>query len=307
MSELPDSTGTEQKPRPAPAPVPAGWLWAVRAVPLLALVSAVAAVIVMHVREDPTAGLFDVMLFFLVLPYLHILIGLRRGANLGTLVFAGIWGFTVTGLTLLIAVPNLLAPSTSTDGWWVVLAPTAALGIPNALLVVGSVVLSLGLPAEPGRFSRIVRGVFLSGVYGFLMIMVISTLPGFIYSQVVANQSSALGSVRQLTLCAVVYQANHPEKGFPVEAALLEPVGEDCIDEDLVDATTDGGAAKSGYRFQYLPGPPDADGVVSAFEILARPVQFRRTGRLSYYTDETSVIRSTDEDRPVTKDDPPLD
>ena len=307
MSELSNSSGTEQGTQPAPAPVPTGWLWAVRAVPLAAFVSAAAAVIVMHVREDPTAGLFGVVLFFLLLPYLHILLGLRRGANLRTLAFAGFWGFTLTGLTLLFGLPNLLSPTGSTENWWKVLAITSALLVPNALLVAGAIFLSLKLPAEAGRVGRIVRGVALTGMYGFVMIMVSASMPMlFFYSQMNTNQASAAVSVKQLVICAEAYSEENPGLGFPATGELMGPEGFQCVNEVLADAITDGGFPKSGYYFQYTPGQPDAEGMISTFEILARPIQFDQTGRISFYADESEVIRSTEEDRPATKDDPPL-
>jgi hypothetical protein len=61
--------------------------------------------------------------------------------------------------------------------------------------------------------------------------------------------------------------------------------------------------AQSGrYMLQYAPGRPDPDGRISAYTLVARPGNF---GFLSFYTDESGILRATRDDRAATVEDPP--
>ncbi|MGA8144792.1 MAG: hypothetical protein WB987_12960 [Candidatus Acidiferrales bacterium] len=57
------------------------------------------------------------------------------------------------------------------------------------------------------------------------------------------------------------------------------------------------------YTLQYTPGKPDADGRVKSYILVARPGNF---GFRSYYTDESGVVRATNEDRAATVQDAPV-
>lgn len=61
-----------------------------------------------------------------------------------------------------------------------------------------------------------------------------------------------------------------------------------------------------GYLFTYTPGPPDSAGRITSYTLRARPIQYRRGSRRSYYTDHLGVIRFTKENRDATAQDPPL-
>jgi hypothetical protein len=60
-------------------------------------------------------------------------------------------------------------------------------------------------------------------------------------------------------------------------------------------------AESSRYTLQYTPGRPDAESRIASYSLTARPGNF---GYLSYYTDETGVMRATREDRAATVQDP---
>ena len=128
------------------------------------------------------------------------------------------------------------------------------------------------------------------------------------------NDAAASALTRLLKICAVKYADENPDQGFPAEVALIGPMpkGSGCIDEVLLDATTSAPArARSGYHFQYLPGPPGDDGRITSFQILGRPATCGkyRTGTRSYFIDETGVLRFTNDPEScpqATKDDPPI-
>lgn len=72
---------------------------------------------------------------------------------------------------------------------------------------------------------------------------------------------------------------------------------------ELIDDLLAGGE-KADYRFVYTPGPPDAKGLVSSYNLTASPIEGAGHGNF-YYTDQSGVIRMNTT-RPATKDDPPL-
>ena len=60
---------------------------------------------------------------------------------------------------------------------------------------------------------------------------------------------------------------------------------------------------KMDYNFTYTPGLAEADGSRRRYTILARPIQFGKTGGQNFFTDESGVVRFTTQDRPATAQD----
>ena len=66
------------------------------------------------------------------------------------------------------------------------------------------------------------------------------------------------------------------------------------------------------YRYEYRPGPPienPPEGCrpgAQSFTMSARPLEYGKGGRRSFFLDESGEIRSTVEDRAATAEDPPL-
>jgi len=56
------------------------------------------------------------------------------------------------------------------------------------------------------------------------------------------------------------------------------------------------------YQLQYTPGPVDATGTIRSFSIQARAGNY---GFRNFYLDDTGILRSTQEARPATSEDPP--
>jgi hypothetical protein len=64
---------------------------------------------------------------------------------------------------------------------------------------------------------------------------------------------------------------------------------------------------KAGYVFTYTPGPPETDGTRKRYTIVARPMQFGKTGAQNFFIDETGIRRFTAEDRAATASDCPVE
>ena len=85
-------------------------------------------------------------------------------------------------------------------------------------------------------------------------------------------------------------------------AALTEP-GPDGADLLFADLA---GGRKDGYVFEYVASDNDGDGTLDAYQVSASPIEYRKTGTRSFFTDKSGVIRSTKEDRSATAADPPV-
>lgn len=62
-------------------------------------------------------------------------------------------------------------------------------------------------------------------------------------------------------------------------------------------------ALREGYELFYTPGPPSEAGRVTSFTLRARAGNY---GYRSFFTDETGVLRATQESRQATVQDPPI-
>ena len=123
------------------------------------------------------------------------------------------------------------------------------------------------------------------------------------------SESSAVGSLRTINTACATYASTYPERGFPRALEHLGPPQsgkpEDAENAGLIDQVLAGGR-KSGYVFDYRPGPPDSKGIVTTYSVTARPQDFGGTGARSFYTDQTGIFLATTENRAATAQDPPL-
>ncbi len=120
-----------------------------------------------------------------------------------------------------------------------------------------------------------------------------------------ANQASAVSSLRTINTAETTY-ADAYKIGFSPTLAELGPgPAASASTAGLIDSVLAGGR-KSGYTFAYTAGPKDASGHVKTYTVVAGPANFGGRRIVSYFTDESGVIRQTDEDRPATAKDPPV-
>jgi type IV pilus assembly protein PilA len=286
------------------------WLWTVR----LAAVASAGVLLAPYFAVAGLAALpFSIILFGLWLPYVFILLRLRKPQThrqgLALALGIGFWGVLVFGRFLLPAGPEF--------GW--LEAPfAAALLFLQALLVSSAFLAWRSLRFVKGDRGTIAKGIVEGLVCMFLLSMyfVASGLgpEGLTLSRRVASESMAVSNLREIKTAAVSYQSQH-KIGYPPSLVALGPPAPNekpsCRAADLIDPLLASGE-KSGYVFTYTPGPSvekPAAGCpsgVQAYTVAARPLRYQETGTRSFFTDETGVIRSTSEDRAATKDDPPL-
>lgn len=114
------------------------------------------------------------------------------------------------------------------------------------------------------------------------------------------NEASAVGSLRTLNTANVTYAGTY-DMSFAPSIQALGGEGKDPTPEHslLIDPRLASGE-KSGYVFTYQSFGQNA------YTISARPKQFGETGKRSFFTDESGVIRFTEDDRAATAQDAPI-
>ena len=122
-----------------------------------------------------------------------------------------------------------------------------------------------------------------------------------------ADQANAVGSLRSINTAEVFYYKQY-NKGFSPTLFSLgvppngtKPSGSAA---GLLDNSLASGK-KNNYVFTYEAGRPDATGKITAYTVSARPAKWQ-SGVQSFFTDQTAIIRGTNENRATTASDPAL-
>lgn len=141
----------------------------------------------------------------------------------------------------------------------------------------------------------------------FFVIIAAIAIPNLLRSRVVANESSAVGSIRTINTAEVTYAATYPHVGFSVSLGALggsAPCDASTRTACLIDSTLASGY-KSGYIFTYEAQDNNGDQVMDTYTVQAVPITPGTTGMRSFCSDETGVIRFTTSEA-CTKESPPL-
>jgi type IV pilus assembly protein PilA len=141
-------------------------------------------------------------------------------------------------------------------------------------------------------------------------------LRGIVPNSQEANAAAAVSTLRVLNTSLVVYSTTYPEVGFPAHLEQLARGNlNDATSEHaaLVDRSfAENPVIRDGYEFHYTmidPGAAHKEGETAAegrYRITATPVEFGKTGSKSFFTDQSCVIRSTNESREANENDEPM-
>lgn len=128
-------------------------------------------------------------------------------------------------------------------------------------------------------------------VIAIIAIIAAIAIPNLLRSRMVANEGSAIGSVRTITSAEQQFQsaAINPFDSGMGQYGTLEELGEQdppFIDDVLASTT------KQGYDFL---ATPDGDDGAPTFTVTANPVDPDRTGSRYFFADESGVIRFSSE------------
>src|SRR5215472_658263 len=121
--------------------------------------------------------------------------------------------------------------------------------------------------------------------------IILIAIPNLLRSRIVANQASAVGSLRTLNTSEITYSTTYNTGFSPTLVALGPPASGNGSDTSagLIDSVLAGGA-KSGYSFVYAT-TADASGRYDTYTLNANPSTVGTTGTNYYFTDQTGVIR----------------
>jgi type IV pilus assembly protein PilA len=162
------------------------------------------------------------------------------------------------------------------------------------------------------------EGLALAGlIMGYLSLLAIPVvliiaaiaIPNLLRSRVAANEASAIGSIRTINTAQITYASTF-DKGFSVDLDSLGGSGcsetTDASHACLIDTMLASGH-KSGYRYSYQAFDDDGDGVMERYFIVAYPLTPGSSGRSSFCSDESGVIRRESSGQECTASSPVLD
>lgn len=142
-------------------------------------------------------------------------------------------------------------------------------------------------------------------VVAIILIIAAISLPNYMHSKMLANESATVQNIRNITTAEVIYTTTF---GIGYSAALANlggtgttptPTAAILIDDILAQGT------KSGFNVTYVPLNPDPNGKYTGFTVNAAPVDYGHTGQRYFYTDQTGVIRQA-VSSPATAADKPI-
>jgi len=285
------------------------WLWATRGL----AITPVLAVIALSLRAwvpalwNPCAEgpppIALVALLLVVLPYVISSIHLsgrspeRVKRGLAWAVVSGsFWG----GIALLlpVLVNGKMDPPTAIGGTLAALSQG---------VLVGCAIKTYSTMARAPGDGRILGGRILLFVPYLIFVVVMLTNASGVRSRQAASQASAVQGLRTIDAAEATYRQEYL-RGYSRTLDALGPSPKlpspDASGADLIDELLARGR-KGDYIFTYTAGPPNAAGEISSYALTADPDP-PCTGWNHYFTDETGVIRQTQENRPATVRDPTL-
>jgi len=119
-------------------------------------------------------------------------------------------------------------------------------------------------------------------VVAIILIIAAIAIPNLLRSKMVANEASAVGSLRTINTACIEYSTTYG--GYPGALTNLGPATPaTSTSADLIDSVLATGT-KSGYTF--------ANGNVLAYAITANPTNRGTTGQRGFFTNQTGVIRA---------------
>lgn len=127
-------------------------------------------------------------------------------------------------------------------------------------------------------------------VVAIILIMAAIAIPNYLRSRLIANESSAVESVRTINTSVITYGTVYQSVGFPPSLAVMggpEPCTPAPATACLLDSVLSAGT-KAGYSFVYT-----GDGLTPSvtYSVTATPTSPGLSGQNMYCSDQTSVIR----------------
>ncbi|MBZ5515623.1 MAG: hypothetical protein LAN62_12440 [Acidobacteriia bacterium] len=288
-----------------PPPVSQRWLWVVRAAAGISTIpSWVAwATFASHPRVcAEKSGRELGVLIPVMLPYLHVLWRLRGKTLKKGLALAVVTGFLWVGLAWL---PLVVVAREVKNAFALILG----FALLQVIMAAGAIKTYYTLPREDGDHQILGRGFVVFIAYVLICLIIMAwTIPDLTRSRFARTQASAVGVLRTVNVAEITFSQTY-QTGFAPGLSALGPGPANSSPSrsaaGLIDSETVSGI-RDGYKFTYSAGPPDGAGSIKAYTLIARPVEYGVTGCWSLRTDESGVIHKTNDNRPATRQDPPI-
>jgi type IV pilus assembly protein PilA len=159
-----------------------------------------------------------------------------------------------------------------------------------------------GLTKRPAAGFSLIELLIVMAV---ILIIAAIAIPNYMKSRMLANEASAVQSLRNIVTAEVVYSTTYGidfSNGFtPLSGTGINP---DQNNAGLIDEYLASGV-KSGYVFTFSALTTDPQGHPSTYSVTADPQVPGTSGTRHFYTDQTCVIRSNDT-VPAGPGDPPI-
>lgn len=120
-------------------------------------------------------------------------------------------------------------------------------------------------------------------VVAIIGIIAAIAVPNLVQSRSAANEASAISSVRNIVTGQITYASTIGGGNF----GSLDDLGTADIIDDVLGAE---GSVKDGYSFSTT-----GTGTSTGFTVVATPTAFGTTGRRGFFSDQTAVIRYTND------------
>ena len=132
---------------------------------------------------------------------------------------------------------------------------------------------------KPGKGFTLVEIMI---VMAILVTLAVIAIPGFLRARVIANESSAIGSLRTISTGCESYRSMQNPPSYPPDLVTLSTETPPYVDPTL------GGGVKQGYNFNYAQTGPNQ------YTCTAAPITANITGVRTFFVDESGVIRIND-------------
>jgi len=132
-------------------------------------------------------------------------------------------------------------------------------------------------------------------VVAIILIIAAIAIPSIIKAKMSANEAAAAQSIRTITTGENTYAAACPSVGFSGSLAELH-TGTICAGgQNILDDVLGGSdpSFKSGYKFTYASTA--VSGLNVSFTVTGVPMNVGATGQRGFYSDQTDVIRYTED------------
>jgi hypothetical protein len=280
LPELKMASPQTASPLPAGRPV----LWRLRL--LMALVVALVA------AATYPAGSGVLLLVPFGLPFAFALVLLPRRGVVA-------WACGLSALLLCVFFFYGITLAGLGDGWLRLASiPLVAMAVVSFLAVRDAAHIWNSSQTPAARGALAVRSA-LAFIYAGLTVVVAAVeLPDLITNRPAINESNAVATLRSQSTALAAFAQEHPQQPLP---ATLDELGDALPPNHRCGKPM---CENHGYRFAYTRLDGNAGG--GSYDLIARPLEFRRTGRRSFFADQTGTIRATSEDRDPTATDPPL-